>query len=342
VDGFRFLKSYALWCSSVLVMFLGFRLDPKLVQGIGWRFILLVVLLPGIFQYISANFFGSWIGFTVMAPFIDGRLFLFKEMIGENVVRAVGTYYEPSMLGRVLATLCAIILMTEGRARVPAAGGSVAIVVSRSFAGLSLLLMTFATYLFNFSRKGLLGSTLLIVFAFSFWGFIEERASGAFDASDNSTYVRLILPLRAISQLLSEYPFGAPFGSNSLVVKLTIAGTLLGFDEHKITSGIYEILLYTGIVGVLTVLYIFILAVGNIMKGHKEPALSQLFLLFGTVASSSLLSVESSLLTTLLILAARGAEESRVRRERLMPLPPNFSIPYPAAPSTMEKSQAST
>jgi hypothetical protein len=121
----------------------------------------------------------------------------------------------------------------------------------------------------------------------------------------------LILPIDALSQLFAEYPLGAPFGSNSLVVQNTIAGTVANFEESKITNGIYEIWLYTGIPGVLAVLYILFLAVRNMIRGHKERALSQLFLVFGTVASSSLLSVESSLLTALLVMAARNAVADR-------------------------------
>ena len=309
VDGFRFFKSYALWCASVLIMFSGFRLDPKVVGGIGWRFVLCVVLLPAIFQYVLRKFFGSGLGFEMVAPFIEDRL----EILDGDLMRAIGTYYEPSMLGRVTATLCAIVLMTERRAAFPAAAGVVAVVVSQSFAGLSLLLMTFATYFSSVSKKGLAAAAILIVVMYGFSQFIEERSSGVFDPSYNSTYVRLILPLDAMSQLLAEYPFGVPFGSNSLVVQNTIAGTVANFEESKITNGIYELFLYTGIPGVLAVLYIFILAVRNIIRGHRERALSQLFLLFGTVASSSLLSVESSLLTALIILAARNAVDNRGR-----------------------------
>jgi Na+-transporting methylmalonyl-CoA/oxaloacetate decarboxylase gamma subunit len=174
-------------------------------------------------------------------------------------------------------------------------------------------LMTFATYFSSFSKKGLAALAILVVVMYGFSQFIEERSSGAFDPSYNSTYVRLILPLDAISQLLAEYPFGAPFGSNSLVVQNTIAGSVANFDEGKITNGIYEIWLYTGIPGVLIVLYILFLAVRNIIRGRRKRALSQLFLLFGTVASSSLLSVESSLLTALIILAARNDVDNRAQ-----------------------------
>jgi hypothetical protein len=135
VDFFRFFKSYALWCASVLIMFSGFRLDPKLVEGTRWRIVLFVVLLPGVIQSVMVKFFGSGLGFTMVAPIIEDRL----DFLDGDLGRAIGTYYEPSMLGRVTATLCAIVLMTERRAVFPAIAGVIVVIVSQSFAGLSLL-----------------------------------------------------------------------------------------------------------------------------------------------------------------------------------------------------------
>jgi hypothetical protein len=170
----------------------------------------------------------------------------------------------------------------------------------------ALVIMFFARITLKHVLLVLLCATLgVIVFA----DFVLGRISGGEDISTDSTYIRMVIPLDALSVTLADYPFGVPIGANAAVVQNTIYGKYLNFAETKITNGLYELILYFGWPGILVVAALTALMLYSYAIGQRAVAVILANLLLATAVSSSYLSIESSLLLYVLVASLRSAEQ---------------------------------
>jgi hypothetical protein len=136
---------------------------------------------------------------------------------------------------------------------------------------------------------------------------IQEVDGGA---GPTSTYVRLVLPLEPLGELLRDYPLGLPIGSNAKFVENTLAKNY-GLEETKITNGLYELVMYFGVIALIGIVLALWYMVRAAMRKETTNALIIAYLLLSTAVSSSYLSIESSLLTYFFIAALRSIEKSR-------------------------------
>jgi hypothetical protein len=309
VDFSRFILSFCLWVLSASIVWAAFQRKCLLLAQ--WAYPALVGLTAlGSIQFVGAKYLGTWIGFDIVAPLVSFDLY--DSYLGLGVsdkLRAIGTYYEPSMFGRVIVTLMAICLFQGRSLSGIIAIFAVNIVTTQSF-GLLIFGALVIMFFVRISLKHILLVLLCSAFGFIvFYDFVLGRISGGEEISTDSTYIRMVIPLDALSVTLTDFPFGVPIGANAAVVQNTIYGKYLNFAETKITNGLYELILYFGWPGILVAAALTALMFFAYATGQRAVAIIVANLLLATAVSSSYLSLESSLLLYVLIASLRSSEQ---------------------------------
>ena len=316
VDLSEFAGSYALWIVSAALLVSAY-LTPVTDIRVPENLLLAVLTSLGFLQFIMARLFGSTIGFDIIAPLISFDIYdSYLALLQTEFARAMGTYYEPSIFGRIVATLAAMLLVKSRQPLLPIFYIVVNTITSQSFGLLAMGFLIFAVWYGKLSARWIPLAFVTTLALIASYGFIATRLEGV--TEQGSTYIRLIAPLEALYAVLSQYPIGLPLGSNEIVVRYLLAPA--GFAEAKITNGVYELILYSGLLGVGLTLAGLLIMLRLTAFGHKTAALTVMMLIFATVASSSFLSIESSLLLFIFILSLRhyekqGADQPRVSSE---------------------------
>lgn len=307
IDFGDFVESYGLWTISSVIIWLAFQ-NVTLWSAWDVRPALIVMTATGMLQFLGARLFGTFWGFSLVQPLIGFDIFnsYLPLRIAQNA-RAIGTYYEPSMLARVSVTLATMLLVRTNRLWLPMLFIAANFVTTLSVGLVVLAVGTLAFYYGRFSRRTIQGLIALAILLVPLQGFLSERLVG--DRSE-SAYRRVVAPLLVLPTIMAQYPIGVPFGSNELVVERTLGTS--GFDEQKITNGVFELLLYMGVFGIGTVIWLLALLVRHTVAGQRRFALVLLFLLLSTAASSSFFSIESSLLLYLFIVHLRFRASPKV------------------------------
>ena len=301
-----FLQSYALWAASVALIGLAF-LSTRPLQLPGSFALASMILLVAGAQWLVAGLAGSLAGFELVAPLLGIDLVHgYLRMEPGWGVRAIGLYYEPSMCGRVLGTLAFIDFLQHRRA-MRAAGVLLAALLLTKSLGLLVLAAAIGTILLGRSRRGALALASLAVLVAGMQGAaIEQRLrNDAAVQAEASTYRRTVAPLAPVAETLAAYPAGVAIGAAELVA--AASGYAERTGEAKITNGIYEFLLYFGVMGAAALAAALLGIAALMLAGRREAAAALLYLLLSTAISGSFLSVESSLLTYYFVAACRAA-----------------------------------
>lgn len=312
VDGSRFFKSYALWATSCLCIWCGFcgslKMDSKLTP------LIFLIALLGVTQYICTAFL-SWDG-----PYIFTDALYIRNLMDGYVgyymskdPRAIGPYYEPSMFGRVLATLCAIELVRSGfsKSTLTFVVLTTALVMasSRSTSFVVLLLGLVAPFVIQrippWLRIATTLATTLVAATIALKGL--DFAPSTMDAS---FYRRVVQPMLVLKSVLSSYPFGTPIGANATISQTILSMQTQGF-EAKITNGVYEFLILFGILGIAVVATLIALYAWAVFNDRPKVAFAIGVLVLSTAASSSFLSIESSFLISFALLVVSPRMDAR-------------------------------
>lgn len=302
-----FVQSYGLWTISSILIWLGFQ-NVRLWSSWDVRPALVVMTAIGALQFFGARIFGTFWGFTLVQPLVGFDLFKsYLPLQTAQTARAIGTYYEPSMLARVSVTLATMLLVRTNRLWLPMLFIAANFVTTLSVGLVVLAAGTLAFYYGRFSRRTIQGLIALAILLVPLQGFLSERLVGQ---QSESAYRRVVAPLLVLPTVLAHYPIGVPFGANELVVERTIGKS--GYGEQKITNGVFELLLYMGVIGIGIVIWLLVLLIRYTVAGQRRFALTLLFLLLSTAASSSFFSIESSLLLYLFIVHLRFRASPRV------------------------------
>lgn len=308
----RFFASYALWATSVVIITLAFvtRKPLQINLVFGCLIFLLILMLV---QFVGAKVFHSRVGFNIVAPLFGFDIF--HSYLGLNRldgVRAIGTYYEPSMCGRVVGTLCFVDYLKNKRAVRPLVLGGVAILLTQSL-GLLVLMVVMGVILMARNARGVLAICVAAVLVSALaMPFLEKRLSGQENAG--STHTRILAPIAAVDWAIESYPVGAPIGSAEMLARKT--GYFAETGEIKITNGVYEFLTYFGFLSLIAILAIVFFIFYLFSVGRREEAAGLSYLLLSTALSGSFLSVESSLLTYFFIVATRKAAAEKLREKQ--------------------------
>lgn len=317
IDMSRFGLSFALWCVSMIVIWASFQ--DRVFISTDWIYPTLVGLTAlGVIQYFGAVFFNIWWGYDLVAPLIGFDIFNSYLSLGYTEgIRAIGSYYEPSMFGRVVATLIAISLFQNGKLGPLLVILFINLLTTRSMGLLVLGALVPLIYGAASWRHLGIAAVGLVAGYLVFGDVVASRFAGSGSGATSSTEARLIIPLEAIRQILPSHPFGVPIGANTAVVQNTIVGVYRGFTETKITNGLYEFVLYFGFLAIALIIWLALYTVMSALRGRKTNATIALFILLSTAASSSYLSIESSLLNYILIASLRLAADKKSRTDQL-------------------------
>ena len=308
----RFLLSYSLWAVSMIVIWCGFQ-PCSIVREFNPTKVLLVLLVLGAVQYIGLQYFGMTFGYDIVQPIsINDFYSSYLHILTSDKVRAVGSYYEPSMFGRVIVTLAMMILAKDKRIIKFLAFSLVGFLLSTSFVIITFAVVAFGLFVGSQKRRAAF-MILFVVFTMALaWPVLQQRLSGSNRGiAGNSTMVRVVLPIYVLSKVLPAYPYGVPIGSNETVVKQTTWQFAI-FEESKITNGFYEVVMYFGACILLPLAMIGWAVVRSARKKDLPMMLAFLYLAMATGASGSYLAIESSLLIALFTISMRRASSSEV------------------------------
>lgn len=304
----RFLLSYSLWIVSITIVWCAFQKRAILNSPNPlWGLIALSTIAGA--QYFGMTLFNWSMPFDIVAQFAIFDLYnSYVNIISSEGIRAIGTYYEPSMLGRVAVTLATMLMVHSGQFLLPGIMLIFCFIVSKSFSIVVLAGINYVIYYGSFSRKLLyLGLPLIAGILFLPKIIADRLYIGEGGVAENSTYSRVVLPLEALSSVLLQYPLGVPIGANETVTQNTLSREY-GFREEKITNGLYEIILYFGVPAIFFVGYLFWWMLKCYIRGDRSNALIIAYLLLSTAASSSYLSLESSVLVYFFIVSMRASK----------------------------------
>ena len=304
-----FRNSFILWSVSSTLLIAAFTTKAR-APDIPLNTLLIALVSLGAFQFFMARFFGNTIGYDLVAPltWYEDIYDTYLRIAATESARAIGPYYEPSIYGRIIVTLAAIKLMQTGRPYLPLAFMFVTAITSLS---VGTMLLAFLVFLVWYGRPSpqwipmLLVATVAVAIGY---GYVEARITDDL-LHEGSTWTRLIGPLSAIGTVTWNYLVGVPLGANQIVTERLLMP--LGVREEAITNGSYEFILYTGFAGLGMLVFGILTMLRNLAAGSRSLALALMMLLIGTVVSSSFLSIESTLLFYIFIVAARRSAEER-------------------------------
>ncbi|SNT43255.1 hypothetical protein SAMN05421770_11525 [Granulicella rosea] len=302
----RFLSSYALWLVSVVVIWCAFQ-RRSVIRDMRPDKVLWILLALGALQYIGLTFLGTTIGYTLIQPISINNFFEgYTNVLASDATRAVGSYYEPSMFGRVTSTLAMMLLVRDKKPYTFIAYTAMAFIFSSSFSIIILVVTAMVFYAAGMKKSIVgLGIAALLIIAIA-WPLLEKRLEvGVGGESDNSTLVRTVLPLFVLKGLLPHYPMGVPIGANASVVGNASSAELLDFREAKITNGVYEFVMYFGFMALVPFTMVVLFIIRCLRRRDTSMALAGSYLILATGASSSFLSIESSLLIAIFIVSMR-------------------------------------
>lgn len=308
----RFLLSYSLWAVSMIVIWCGFQ-PCSVVRDVNPTKVLLVLLFLGAVQYVGLQYFRSTIGYDIVQPISINNFYSgYLHILTNEQVRAVGSYYEPSMFGRVTVTLGMMLLAKDKKILKFLAFSVVGFILSKSFVIITFTVVAFGLFVGS-QKKRVAFMILFVVFTMALaWPVLQQRLRGTDSGiAGNSTMVRIVLPIYVLSKILPAYPYGVPIGSNEMVVKQT-TWQLAIFEEAKITNGFYEVVMYFGACILVPLAMIGWAVVRSARKKDLPMMLAFLYLAMATGASGSYLAIESSLLIALFTISMRRASSSEV------------------------------
>lgn len=328
----NFMATGTLWAISVGVIAASV-LSRQPVLAHGAFYVNIAILALSLAQAIGGRYLNNFTAYEIVQPII--KMDLFRSYL--NVLlnpRAIGTYYEPSMCGRVMATLCFIDVLLNRKLLRSLLILGLGVFATKSLGMLALAAAMGAVLLGRSAKEiGILGLMLLSVVGLQQALFAERTSARSLE--DGSNNARIIAPLSVIEYAVTNYPLGVPLGSNRDLA--IVSGYVQQTGEPQVSNGTYQFLIGFGVMGFgLMALALFFTA-KFWLESEREYALVLLYLSLSTATSGTPYSLESALLTYFLVGACitarsrRRAAEYFQRRRTSVPEQRRQSVLSPAA-----------
>lgn len=262
----EFAKTYILWVSATLILWLSVRGRIKIFFDYTSAFVFCVVIILAFssLQILVAKYLHSTVFYNPFGEFnYLGPSAIIKH-VNENRVRAPAFYLEPSFCAFVLFFLISSILLFRLEVRrVVYAGLLVGILgvwwvgsASGTIAFLILAVLFKASTIKSKSLK-LLAFALLVVVLVMVTLFILPSRLAEVNEEGTSGYWRLIAPTIILSKVLINFPLGVPFGQiESFVTPLGLSHA--GHVGTSIDNGTYYFIFYFGWLGILFAFWLLI------------------------------------------------------------------------------------
>lgn len=308
----QFIASYSLWAISVLLISMAFL--TRKPMGFSETFVInIIILFFATLQWLGTSIFNTYIGYDIVQPLLGSDLFnSYLNIEDIDKARAIGTYYEPSMCGRVIGTLCLIDVIRTKKVARNLLIVLIGLAATKSL-GLIILVAVLGVVLLGRNVKELVSLVLAGLVLFSIQGaLVSQRLVTQAGDQYSSTYRRIIAPIETLGFAAIHYPLGIPIGSAELLAERT--GYAVETGESKITNGTYEFITYFGLLGILVLASVLFSSFTLVAYGEREYAACILYIGMSTALSGSFLSIESSLLTYFFISSCISAREIRKTR----------------------------
>lgn len=305
-ESLEFIKSYALWSVSIIIIFVAYSSDRPIFPS-GLYFLISTLIVIMLIQVIGSIFLNNNLGFRVVSEFLNIKLTQeYSDGGYATFNRAIGLYYEPSMCGRIVTTLCFMDLALSRKVVRNLIAWGACVLLTQSFGAIVLGVILSLILLTQSSRQ----TTILILFASALavctFPFVVDRVNNEGTSETSSTYIRTQAPLRVISYIFFEHPAGVPIGSAELLAIKT--GFYDDTGETKITNGVYEIVTYFGISSIIGILLLLVYSVSEFAKGRRERSAAMIYIAIATAVSGSYLSIESTLIIAFFVSCMRYSE----------------------------------
>ena len=273
----------------------------------------IIILFFATLQWLGTSIFNTYIGYDIVQPLLGSDLFnSYLNIEDIDKARAIGTYYEPSMCGRVIGTLCLIDVIRTKKVARNLLIVLIGLAATKSL-GLIILVAVLGVVLLGRNVKELVSLVLAGLVLFSIQGaLVSQRLVTQAGDQYSSTYRRIIAPIETLGFAAIHYPLGIPIGSAELLAERT--GYAVETGESKITNGTYEFITYFGLLGILVLASVLFSSFTLVAYGEREYAACILYIGMSTALSGSFLSIESSLLTYFFISSCISAREIRKTR----------------------------
>ena len=296
IDKVEFWKSFILVFLSVALIIFGPDLIRKVsiekkIQFFSFVFKSYVyVVLYGLFQFFTKNFFGLDLLYNNLGPFqfhphFDNDLFGFT--------RATSIFYEPSVFGWVTNLVLSLMIIYKERIGMPSIVFYkyliiflLGLLVSLSSSAFVSLILICTVYFFIKYKRRVLYLVIIIPFIIIIvWFLLPYLRINEIDTEKSSGYARLILPFLNLEEVINVYPFlGRGLG------QFGIDDVKLAFDG-VIHNSIFGFFITFGLSGI----FLLFMAIKKIHIHYKYDPLSILLwlnLLSILSATGSFLSLE--------------------------------------------------
>lgn len=305
-----FAQSYALWFANISAFILGTTLPTRWQIDLAPPAFICLALLCfiGLAQWLIGNVLGhaSEIVFFGSRQYTGGWAAT-PHFTSNDVLRAPGFYYEPSMFGRVAMSFAAICAMSRHHPLATIIMAALIVATTQSPSA-GILYAVVLGFLFSNEEaaftprfRAVFWMLLLGSLVYAFRDRFLEVFSGA-DAPTSSS-IRIYLSFLVVSEALLHFPLGVALSVNESLASTTAAFQFV--EEAKITNGIYELFLYTGFPGLGLVAGLVIWALTSFRRGNWTRGWLILFVLLSPIASSSFLSFEGNFVLIAVLLHYR-------------------------------------
>jgi hypothetical protein len=238
-------------CSGLEKFSLDYRIFEKL---------LIIIFIISLLQFTSFIFFKSTYFYNLFGIFSYANEYNLDKLNDSTFPRVTGFYLEPSYLAFVVINLfiflyllnkfklihlfltLAVLLMSGSR------GGFI-------FFSLFLVYISFNTTALNFKNRGFIITLMLIFILFVFFSTnaFSILSTSSIVEENTSQYERIYLGYKFAVNVLNNYPIGIPLGQIEVYFQ-----KLLNIDS-SIFSFFFLLLAYFGYIGILTIIFIFLL-----------------------------------------------------------------------------------
>jgi len=277
-------------------------------------FFALVAIVALSVSQVALGSLGSDALFNVLGPFQYQNQYD-PQLAYTQIPRAQGFFLEPSYDAFVIGSLSMALITTGRRTLATLVLAFVGLGACQSATGLILfLLVTMILVLRSRPQVAvpLVGAGCLLLILVG--GSLATRLSSIGDVGSSANY-RLVAPLRVLTDVLTDHPFGLPLGSIYEVVAryglvMDGAGETVSLD-----NGVYVLVYYFGWFGVAFLALLAMWVIGGLVsKGARDHdlnarALVPLWLYGSLLFSGGIVAPEFGLMSWLTITAYVNSKE---------------------------------
>lgn len=295
----EFVQSFALWSFSVMIISLSVSSRRPVFPAASF-YVAVIILLLMAFQTIGKQFFGVMDGYdiTLFLLKIDATKSYLNLSSLENT-RAIGLYYEPSMAGRIVTTLCFIDYAISKKMTRNIVAWSLCLFFTQSLGVIVLGAVLGIVLMARSAQSALILIGLGLLTTTISAPFLNARIARDTNSDRSSSYIRTTAPLTTVRWVLDNRLTGIPIGSAEALARQT--GYFEATGESQITNGVYEVVTYFGITSFIIMILSLLYFIKQIIIGNRERAASVAYIILSTAISGTFLSIESSLLTAFFV-----------------------------------------